>query len=143
MEDILVPIFICVVLPVACTALVAWQRVNYDNKRAQILIKAIEANNGIDADKLAESLRKPKKSARQTLYNRLLWGCIFTFSSLAVAVFGIIMQCMKEKEPAVTSVLIGGILLAIGLSNLIVYFVSRKTVSALKEEETGKLESLA
>ena len=65
MEGILVPIFICVVLPVAIVAIIYWERVNNDNKRTQVLIKAIEANNDIDADKLAEALAKPRKTAKE------------------------------------------------------------------------------
>lgn len=38
----LVPIFICVVLPVAIVLIVFLAAMNSDNKRAKILIKAIE-----------------------------------------------------------------------------------------------------
>lgn len=65
MEEIIavsIPIFICVVLPISIVALVVRASINSDNKRAQVLIKAIESNCGIDADKLAEALQKPKKS---------------------------------------------------------------------------------
>ena len=60
LTGLLVPIFICVVLPVAIVFIVSWVKMNGDNKRAQVILKAIESNNNIDADKLAESLRKPK-----------------------------------------------------------------------------------
>ena len=58
MTAILVPIFVCVVLPVAIVAIVFAAAMNNDNKRAKVLIKAIESNCGIDADKLAEALQK-------------------------------------------------------------------------------------
>ena len=57
MQQILVPIFVCVVLPVAIVAIVFAAAINNDNKRSKVLIKAIESNCGINADKLAEALQ--------------------------------------------------------------------------------------
>ena len=71
---ILVPIFLCVVLPVAIVAIIYWEKINSTNKRTQVLIKAIEANNGINADKLAEALSGQRKSAKEILNGRLLRG---------------------------------------------------------------------
>ena len=71
---VLIPIFICVVLPVLIVWIVFRAAMNNDNKRAEVLIKAIEANNGIDADRLADALGKPRKTAREILNLRLLLG---------------------------------------------------------------------
>ncbi|MDE6488700.1 MAG: hypothetical protein K2L46_05410, partial [Paramuribaculum sp.] len=79
MTATLVPIFVGVVLPIAIVAITAASKINNDNKRSKVLIKAIESNCGIDADKLAETLQKPKKTAREILNLRLLRGCIFSF----------------------------------------------------------------
>ena len=59
MDSIIVPIAICVVLPVSIVFLATWREYNKDNKRAEILRKAIESNKEIDANKLAESLGSP------------------------------------------------------------------------------------
>ncbi|MDE6100355.1 MAG: hypothetical protein K2G01_04865, partial [Paramuribaculum sp.] len=72
MTATLVPIFVGVVLPIAIVAITAASKINNDNKRSKVLIKAIESNCGIDADKLAEALQKPKKTAREILNLRLL-----------------------------------------------------------------------
>ena len=48
--DILTPIFICVVLPVAIVWLVMRTKQNETNKTAEIIIKAIESGNPIDQD---------------------------------------------------------------------------------------------
>ena len=82
MTGILVPIFICVVLPVAIVLIVFLYNMNSDNKRAQVLIKAIEANKDIDTDKLAEAFSKPRRSPREILNLRLLRGSIFTLCGL-------------------------------------------------------------
>lgn len=131
MTSIIVPIFICVVLPVAIVAIIYAASINSDNQRSKVLIKAIESNCGIDADKLAEALQKPKKTAREILNLRLLRGCIFSFIGFALCIGGIIALCvgLEFTSGAVAmQLLFGGASLAIGLSYLIVYFVSRKQV---------------
>lgn len=132
LTGLLVPIFICVVLPVAIVFIVSWVKMNGDNKRAQVILKAIESNNNIDADKLAESLRKPKKSARELLNNRLLCGCIGTLSGLALVIVGLCNFANGESfnaDPVTVPMVFGAPLIAIGLSFLIVYLVTRKHVN--------------
>jgi len=127
----LVPFSICVVLPVAIVAIVSAAAMNNDNKRAKVLIKAIESNCGINADKLAEALQKPKKSAREILNLRLLRGCIFSFIGLALCIVGIVSLCMGTEfsaDPVTVPLVFGGASLAIGLSYLVVYFVTRKQI---------------
>lgn len=131
MVDILVPIFVCVVLPVAIVGIYYWSQVNAENKRAEILMKAIEANCGPDADKLAEALQKPRKTAREVLNLRLLRGCMFTFVGLGLCIVGIVSACMGTEfasDPVTVPLVFGGASLAIGLSYLVVYFVTRKQV---------------
>lgn len=128
---ILVPIFICVVLPVSIVAIVFAAAMNNDNKRSKVLIKAIESNCGIDAERLAESLQKPKKTAREILNLRLLRGCIFSFVGLALCIVGIVSYCTGTEfsaDPVSVPLVFGGASLAIGLSYLVVYFVTRKQV---------------
>lgn len=131
MESILVPIFVCVVLPVAIVGIYYWSQINAENKRAEILMKAIEANCGPDADKLAEALQKPRKTAREILNLRLLRGCMFTFVGLGLCIVGIVSACMGSEfasDPVMVPLVFGGASLAIGLSYLVVYFVTRKQV---------------
>lgn len=126
---VIVPIFICVVLPVSIVAIVFGAKINSDNKRANVLIKAIEANCGPDADKLADALQKPKKGVREILNLRLLRGCMFSFVGLALCIVGIVSLCCGSEfssDPVTVPLVFGGASLAIGLSYLVVYFVTRK-----------------
>ena len=137
MEEILVPIFVCVVLPVAIVLIVFAAAMNSDNKRAKVLIKAIESNNGIDADKLAEALRKPRKTAREILNARLLRGCIFSLVGLFVLIVGIFNYAAGESfssDPVTVPLVFGGASFAVGLSYLTVYFVTRKQVEQSEKE---------
>ncbi|MCM1077410.1 MAG: hypothetical protein NC411_08640 [Bacteroides sp.] len=139
MEAIIIPIFICVVLPVAIVLIVSLTRINNDNKRTEVIVKAIEANNSIDVDKLAESLKKPQKSEREILNRRLLNGCIFTLIGIAMMTVGLtnyaISDCDFSADPVTCPMLLGGVSLAVGISFLIVYFVSRKDLKSVSDDK--------
>lgn len=69
--DFWIPFGVCVVLPIAIVLIVFLTKINSDNKRAQVLIKAIESNNDINTDKLVEAMQNQKKSALDTYENSL------------------------------------------------------------------------
>lgn len=130
--QLLVPICVCVVLPVIIVWIIFRSVTNKDNKNAEIIIKAIESNSAIDADKLVEALSKKQKTPRQILVDRLLTGCIFSFIGLASAIYGIYIQC-SQPDTSIQNIayLVAGFTFAIGIAYLIVCYVTRK---ALKED---------
>jgi len=132
MTGILVPIFICVVLPVAIVLIVFLYNMNSDNKLAEVLIKAIEANKDIDTDKLAEAFSKPRRSPREILNLRLLRGSIFTLCGLGFVIFGLVGLANDftiRMEPVMIPMICGASCLAVGISYLIVYLVTRKQLA--------------
>lgn len=135
MESILVPIFVCVVLPVSIVLIVALTKINVEYRRTQIIIKAIEANKDVDTDKLIESLKNPQKTPRELRNARLLRGCIFSLIGLVIAILGIVNLAFGtalNKDMVTSTFLFGGISLAIGVSYLIVWNVTGKQVDSSK-----------
>ncbi len=129
MTNVLVPIAVCMVLPIAIVLIVALTKMNGDNKRTQIIIKAIEANNNVDADKLVESLKKTNKTPHEVLSLRLLRGCIFSLVGLGliiVGLFNLINGTPFNSDPVSVPFVFGGASIAVGISYLIVYLVTRK-----------------
>lgn len=127
--DILVPIAICVILPVLIVWIVFRAAVNKDNKNAEVLMKAIENHSTIDADKLVEAMGRPKKTDMQVLQLRLLRGCFFTFLGVAAAIVCVILSyCAPESHLQNVLMMLSGASLAIGIAYLVVYFVTRKNV---------------
>lgn len=126
--QILVPLGICVALPVLIVLIVCRATMNSDNKRAAVLIEAIRANNNIDTDALAKAFARPRRSALEILNRRLLWGCLWGGIGLVLTLVAIIMPIVYDLDPDVMIglLIVGLILLAIGASFLVVYFVTRK-----------------
>lgn len=137
MESALVPIFVCAVLPIAVVLIFSLTKMNGENKRTQIIIKAIEANKDVDTDKLIESLKKPQKTAREILNGRLLRGCMYTLIGIALAIVGTVNFATGSEfgaDPVTIPFIFGGISLAIGISYLIVWKVTRKQVDFSEEK---------
>ncbi len=137
MVSTLVPIFVCVFLPIAIVLITALTKINSDNKQTQIIIKAIEANKEVDTDKLVESMRKPRKSAREILNLRLLRGCMFSLIGIGLVIAGIfnyLSTSVSNSDPVVVPIIFGCVSLAIGISYLIVYRVTRKELDQAKDE---------
>lgn len=131
LSSILVPIFVCVVLPVSIVLITALNKMNDVNKRSQVIIKAIEANKDVDTDKLIESLKKPQKTAAEIRSSRLLRGCIYSFIGVGLAIVGIVNLATGSEfsaDPVTVPFICAAISLALGISYLIVYYVTRNQV---------------
>ena len=137
MTQTLVPIFVCVVLPIAIVLIVSLAKMNADNKRTQIILKAIEANRDVDTEKLIEPMKKPEKTALQILNLRLLRGCIFSLVGLGlviVAVVGLLNDVPFADDPVSVPLVFGSASLTVGLSYLIVYFVTRRQLKSSEND---------
>lgn len=132
----IVPVGICVVLPI----LLAWRYYrsadNKVNKTSEIIMKAMENSatlENINTDQLVEALRSHKKSAMEILNKRLLRGCIFTFIGLAGMILALIWYINApwdddDNFAAIFVILIiAGLSLAIGLGYVVTYILTRKS----------------
>lgn len=130
--SLIVPLGVCVVLPVLIIWIVFRAGMNKDNKRAAVIMKAIELDKGnIDVDRLAENLRDRQKTPRELLNARLLRGCIFTLVGVALTLCEYTVADMEGVS------VLGYVSLAIGFGYLIVYFATRKQVAADEARQAG------
>lgn len=126
----LVPLGICVALPVLVVWLIARTVMNSENRKSEVLIEAIRNNAGVDTDRLAEALARPRKTARELLNLRLLRGAVFSLIGLVFIIATIILVNghYAISEMFGCPLIIGGVFLAVGIGYLIVYFVTRKQI---------------
>ena len=143
MEEILIPIGVCVVLPVMIVWLVNRTRQNDTNRKTEIILKAIEAGAPIDANFF--KAQNDTKTVKERLLKRLSGGCIFALIGIACEIIGIINMIKwngaTSNDSSVVPMVIGGICLAIGISLLIVFFVGRKMLAKEIEAEEKALEN--
>ena len=140
--DILIPLGICVVLPVMIVWLVTRSRQNETNKKTEVMLKAIEAGAPIDANLFQDSVRK-RKSVKERLLNRLMMACIASLTGIFVITVGLVKWFVYgnvDGHQILSGILAGGIILAVGLALFIVFFVGRKMLATEMEAEGKSLE---
>lgn len=139
MRDIIVPIGICVVLPVMLVWLVTRVRRNEIDKKTEVMLKAIESGATIDSDLFKEAPKK-RKSTKERLLNRLICGCAASIIGAALTAIGIIPWMTLEDDTFAPLMIFGGISLAVGIALFIGFFVGRKMLAKEMEAEEKSLE---
>ena len=144
--DILMPLGICVVLPVMIVWLVMRTRQNETNKKTEIMLKAIESGATVDTE-FFKSQQRGQKTIKERLLSRLTWGSIFSLIGVVLLVLAIVFANSYApngwnyiKSPAPTFAIIGGISLAIGLALFAVFFVGKKIMAREMEAEAKAME---
>ena len=142
MEEILVPIAICVVLPVMIVWLINRTRQNETNRKTEIMLKAIESGATIDADFFkAQQEQKAPKTLKEKLLNRLTAGCVCTFIGIAAVVVCFVLEAKLGWNHVGDYMLtFGAISIAIGIAFLLVFFVGKKMLTKEMEAEDKALE---
>ena len=135
--DLLVPICICVVLPITIVWLVTRARQHATDKKTEIMLKAIESGASITPDFFNKE--NEPGTIKERLLKKLSSGCVMSFCGtflLASGIFtGIKFGWPLKGSPASILTLAGGILLAIGIAYLVVYATGKKMLAKEIEAE--------
>ena len=139
---IVVPVCVCVVLPVLIVSLVTKSRQNETNKKTEIMLKAIEAGASIDADFFKD--KNSPQSIKERLLKRLIWGCITGLSGVGLAALGIVQWVnwngTTSNDSFVIPLIFAGIFLSVGIALFIGFFVGKKMLAKDIEAEEKALE---
>jgi len=131
LQKMVTTIGIWVVLPVLVVWLVNRKRTNDTNRKAEIMLKAIEAGVAIDLNLLKENKRV--RSTKEILLNRLTAAWVTTLGSILLL-----------ERPSESLLLIsgfGGVMLAVGIAMFFVYSSGRKLFEAEIEAESKALKN--
>ena len=144
--DILLPLGVCVVLPVMIVWLVMRTRQNETNKKTEIMLKAIESGATVDTE-FFKSQQEGQKTIKERLLGRLTGASIMTLLGVALLVIAVVFGNSYAPDgwnfsdsPAPVFAVIGGILLAIGLALFAVFFAGKKMLAKEMEAEAKALE---
>ena len=128
---LLVPLGVCVVLPVMIVWLTTRGKINSDKLRAQIILEAIRNNPNVDPKELAEMFKPATKSEKEILNKRLQRGTVCSFlglggiiGSLLISYFGFF-----TSEDLMVAIFLSVIVLAVGVGSLVTFFYQRKQVA--------------
>ena len=129
MVEIIVPIGVCVVLPVMVVWLVFRSRNHIVDRKADVLLKAIENGQDIDPE-IFSTDNKSGRSLKMNLLGKLQAGIILVIMG-AVLVAGAMVIPGKDSL-----FIIASILLPIGIGFCVAFFVGKKWMEAeIKAEE--------
>ena len=139
MVEIIVPVAVCVVLPVMVVWLVFRSRNHIVDRKAEVLLKAIENGQDIDPEMFASDDRskrsdRSRRSLKMNLLGRLQTGIILVIMGAGL------VACAMVIPDKTSLFIIACILLAIGIGFFVSFFVGRKWMEAeIKAEENQAL----
>ena len=139
----LLPIFMGCTLFVLVIWMIIRNKKNETNKRAEVVLAAIEKNPDIDAEELLKKMAP--KSLRQKQVNKLQWGIILSMVGLVFVGFGTYLGYVggyDADDPVFASVW-GFIFLAVGIAFFINYYVTKKILAKELEAEERELTKQA
>ncbi len=129
----LIPIGICVVLPLIIIALVLRNRRHEVDKKTELMMKAIENGTTLDPSFFQQTSCCRMKTVKDKLMGWLLAACItsgiglLSCASMLAAFIPRWSDLMRSPGPGpIISVLsISGVLIAVGIAFFIVYFIGK------------------
>lgn len=139
----LLPIFMGCTLFVLVIWMIIRNKKNETNKRAEVVLAAIEKNPDIDAEELLKKMAPI--SLRQKQVNKLQWGIILSMVGLVFVGFGTYLGYVggyDADDPVFASVW-GFIFLAVGIAFFINYYVTKKMLAKELEAEERELTKQA
>ncbi len=134
--QLLVPIGVAVVLPIAIVAIVFRSALASERNRKEIVLAALEKNPDIDVEQLMKNLKKSEKLIKEKLLARLERGCACCLMGVAFMVLYFFLGVQGEDFITV----VGAALIAIGIAFLVSYFVGRRMLAKEMEAEQQNMK---
>lgn len=134
--EILIPIGVAVVLPVAIVAIVFKSALASDRNRKEIILAALEKNPDIDVEDLVKRMKKSNKLIKEKLLARLERGCLCCLMGVAFMLLYFFLGVQSED----LIVVVGAALIAIGIAFLVSYFVGRRMLAKEMEAEQQNMK---
>ena len=133
--QLLVPIGVAVVLPVAIVAIVFKSALASDRNRKEIILAALEKNPNLDVEDLVKRMKKSNKLIKEKLLARLERGCGSCLMGVAFVLLYFFLSVQKE-----ILIIAGAALIAIGIAFLVSYFVGRRMLAKEMEAEQQNMK---
>ena len=133
--QILVPIGVAVVLPIAIVAIVFRSALASERNRKEIILAALEKNPNLDVEDLVKRMKKSEKLIKEKLLARLERGCACCLMGVAFVLLYFFLSVQNEFL-----IITGAALIAIGIAFLVSYFVGRRMLAQEMEAEQQNMK---
>lgn len=134
--QLLVPIGVAVVLPIAIVAIVFRSALASERNRKEIVLAVLEKNPDIDVEQLMKNLKKSEKLIKEKLLARLERGCGCCLMGVAFLLLYFFEFMGRTDLPLI----MGPALIAIGIAFLVSYFVGRRMLAQEMEAEQQNMK---
>jgi len=138
---LLIPIGVCVVMPVMVVWLVTRAGIKKNEQKMAVLVKAIENGVEIDPELLVsetESSRNTNRNTKMKLIKKLTAGIVCSIIGIALLVCPS-LEAFDGVARLEMLYIIGGVMVAIGVAYMVAFFVGRKYLAPEIEAEERKL----
>ena len=133
--EILIPIGVVVVLPVAIVAIVFKSALASERNRKEIILAALEKNPNLDVEDLVKRMKKSEKLIKEKLLASLERGCACCLMGVAFVLLYFFLSVQNEFL-----IITGAALIAIGIAFLVSYFVGRRMLAQEMEAEQQNMK---
>lgn len=133
--QLLVPIGVAVVLPIAIVAIVFRSALASERNRKEIVLAVLEKNPDIDVEQLMKNLKKSEKLIKEKLLARLERGCLCCLMGVAFVLLYFFLSVQNEFL-----IITGAALIAVGIAFLVSYFVGRRMLAKEMEAEQQNMK---
>lgn len=136
LTELLVPIGICVALPISIVYLILKRKIISENNKKEIILAALEKNADVSIEELVKKTSAPDKLLKEKLLNKLRWGLMTIVLSIGLFIYAIFVGDAGELKLYVIGSVV---LLAIGVSLLFTYLMGKKMLAKEMEAEEQNL----
>lgn len=135
--QLLVPLVVAVVLPIAIVAIVFKSALASERNRKEIILAALEKNPNLNVEDLVKRMNKSEKLIKEKLLAKLQRGCLCCLMGVALVLLYFFPSVQNEFL-----IIAGTALIAIGIAFLVGYFVGRRMLEKeiLAEEQSMNKE---
>lgn len=144
--DLIVVLSICVILPLCIIWLTFKQKTTAENARKEMFLAMLEKNPNMDTKEFFKMIGRTDKTIKQSLLNKLLWGCVFSFIGIMLLVLYFIARATDDGYVTPDSIGIDagilpvcGLFMAIGFANLFSFFMGKRMLAKEIEAESANL----
>ena len=136
LTELLVPIGICVALPISIVYLILKRNIISENNKKEIILAALEKNADVNIEELVKKTSAPDKLLKEKLLKKLQWGLMTIVLSIGLFIYAIFVGDAGELKLYVIGSVV---LLAIGVSLLFTYLMGKKMLAKEMEAEEQNL----